>query len=73
MMLGLKANFGIIIPASADFEARQFDLGTTSVRLLRVGSVIQLVFSNKLDARLYYAETASRFKRAEDELGKGRT
>jgi len=59
--------------ASADFEARQFDLGTTSVRLLRVGSVIQLVFSNKLDARLYYAETASRFKRAEDELGKGRT
>lgn len=58
--------------ASSDFEAKTYDLGTTSVRLVRVGNVIQLIFSSKLDARLYYAEAASRFKRAEDELGAGR-
>jgi hypothetical protein len=57
--------------ASSDFEANAYDIGTTSVKLLRVGNVIQLIFSNKLDARLYYAEAASRFKRAEDELGRG--
>ena len=42
------------------------------MRLVRVGDVIQLVFSNKLDARLYYAETATRLKRAEDEMGRTR-
>jgi hypothetical protein len=56
---------------ASDFEANAYDIGTTSVKLLRVGNVIQLIFSNKLDARLYYAEAASRFKRAEDELGRG--
>jgi hypothetical protein len=56
---------------SSDFEANADDIGTTSVKLLRVGNVIQLIFSNKLDARLYYAEAASRFKGAEDELGRG--
>jgi len=56
--------------ADSDFEADAYDLGTTSVRLVRAGNVIQLIFNNKLDARLYYAEAASRFKRAEDELGK---
>ncbi len=59
--------------ASSDFEANAYDLGTTSVRLMRVGNVIQLIFNNKLDARLYYAEAPSRFMRVEDELGKGRT
>jgi hypothetical protein len=57
--------------ASSDFEASAYDIGTTSVRLVRAGNVIQLIFNNKLDARLYYAEAASRFKRLEDELGKG--
>ena len=59
--------------ASSDFEANAYDLGTTSVRLVRVGNVIELIFNNKLDARLYYVEAASRFKRMEDETGKGRT
>jgi len=57
--------------ASSEFEASAYDIGTTSVRLVRAGNVIQLIFNNKLDARLYYAEAASRFKRLEDELGKG--
>jgi len=56
---------------SSDFEANAYDIGTTSVKLLRAGNVVQLIFSNKLDARLYYAGAASRFKRAEDELGRG--
>jgi hypothetical protein len=59
--------------ASSDFEANAYDLGTTSVRLVRVGNVIQPIFNNKLDARLYFAEAASRFRRVEDEPGKGNT
>ncbi len=59
--------------SSSDFEASEYDLGTTSVRLTRAGNVIQFIFSNKSDARIYYAEAASRLKRLEDELGKGRT
>ena len=55
--------------ASSDFEANEYNLGTTSVRLIRVANVIQLVFSNKLDARLYYAEAASRFKTEEAKFG----
>lgn len=33
---------------STDFEAREFDLGMTSVRLVRVGNVVQLFYSNKI-------------------------
>jgi hypothetical protein len=50
--------------AASDFEADAYDLGTTSVRPVRAGNVIQLIFNNRLDARIYYAEAASRFKRA---------
>ena len=53
--------------ASSEFEANEYDLGTTSVRLLRVGNVIQMVFSNKIDARFYFSEAASKFKRLQDE------
>jgi hypothetical protein len=54
--------------ASSDVEASEYDVGTTSIRLIRVGNVVQVLFSNKLDARFYYAETATRFKRAEQEF-----
>ncbi len=53
--------------ASTDFESSEFDLVVTSVRLIRVGSVVQGVFSRKLSAKLFYAETAARFKRAEED------
>jgi hypothetical protein len=31
-----------------DIEARQYDIGTTSIRLVRVGNVIQILFSSPL-------------------------
>jgi len=33
--------------------------------MIRVGNIVQLFFSNKLEAKFYYEETAVRFKRAE--------
>jgi len=53
---------------ASDVEASEYDLGTTSVRLVRVGNVVQVLFSNKLDAKFYYDETAARFKRYEREF-----
>ena len=56
--------------SSSDVEENEYDIGTTSVRLIRVGNVVQLLFSNKIEARFYYGETAARFKRAESEFGR---
>jgi len=53
---------------ASDVEVSEFDLGTASVRLIRVGNVVQKFFSNKLEAKFYYDETATRFKRAEREF-----
>jgi hypothetical protein len=50
---------------SDDIEASQFDIGTTSIRLVRVGNVIQAIFSSSLEARFLYGELAERYKRAE--------
>lgn len=54
----------------SDVEASQYDLGTTSVRLIRVGSIVQILFSNKLEAKFFYEEAATRFKRDEREFGR---
>lgn len=56
----------------SDVEAREYDLGTTSVRLVRVGNMIQLLYSNKRDAGFLFAELSSRFKRIQNELGESR-
>jgi hypothetical protein len=53
---------------TSDIEASEYDLGTTSVRLIRIGNVVQTLFSNKLEAKFYYDESATRFKRAEREF-----
>lgn len=53
---------------SSDVEASEYDLGTTSVRLVRVGNIVQIFFSNKLEAKFFYDDTATRFKRAEEEF-----
>jgi hypothetical protein len=53
---------------SSDFEASQYDLGATSVRLIRVGNVIQIIFNKKLAAEFYYSEISTRFKSEEEEL-----
>ena len=54
--------------ASSDIDASDFDLGTTSVRLIRVGNVVQAIFSNKLDAKLFYDDVESTFKSERDRL-----
>lgn len=45
-----------------EFEVRVYDLGTTSVRLLRVGNVIQMFFSNPKAAAIYYKKFDAIFK-----------
>ncbi len=62
-------NFGDV--TSSDFQASQYDLGATSVRLIRVGNVIQIIFNKKLAAEFYYAEASTRFKSEEEELKRG--
>ncbi len=54
---------------SSDIEANEYDLGTTSVRLVRVGNVVQALFSNPLEAKLFFSEVASKFKKAQAEFG----
>jgi hypothetical protein len=54
--------------SSSDVEGRTFDLGTTSVRLVRAGNIVQVLFSNKMEAKLFYDAAATRFKRAETEF-----
>jgi len=54
--------------SSSDFDESEYDLGTTSVRLIRVGSVVQAIFSNKLDAKLFCDDVKSTFKSEEDRM-----
>ena len=51
-----------------DVEASHYDIGTTSIRLIRVGNVIQILFSSPLEAKYLYNELEERYKRAEDRL-----
>jgi hypothetical protein len=51
---------------SSDVESRQFDIGTTSIRLARVGNVIQILFSSSLEAAFLFKELAERHKRDEE-------
>lgn len=51
-----------------DVDASRYDVGTTSIRLVRVGNVIQIMFSSPLEAKYLYSELSERYKRAEDRL-----
>ncbi len=53
---------------SDDVEENQFDVGTTSIRLIRVGNIIQILFSSSLEAKYLYKELAQRYKGAEEKL-----
>ncbi len=53
---------------SKDVEASQYDIGTASIRLVRAGNVLQILFSSSLEARYLYKELAERYKRAQDGL-----
>jgi len=41
---------------SPDLEASEYDLGVTSIRLIRIGNGIQMMFSKKLASAYYYTE-----------------
>ena len=53
---------------SKDVEGKQFDIGTTSIRLVRVGNVIQIAFSNSLEAAFLFKELAEKYKRDEERM-----
>ena len=53
------------MPNPSDVDASDFDLGTTSVRLILVGNTVQATFSSKLEARFFYDDVASTLKREE--------
>lgn len=56
---------------SDDVEGSQFDIGTTSIRLVRAGNVIQILFSSSIEARYLYKELAERYKHDEEKLKRG--
>jgi len=64
----LKAHQLKHLSMSNDIESSQYDIGTTSIRLVRVGNVIQILFSSSLEAKYLYKELAERYKRSEDKL-----
>lgn len=48
-----------------DVDARTFDIGVSSVRMLRAGSMIQVLFSNGRTAGFFYAEWVKLFEKME--------
>ena len=55
---------------SGDVEGMTFDIGTTSVRLVRAGNVVQVLFSNSMEARFLYRQLFERYKREQESLGR---
>jgi hypothetical protein len=55
----------------SDVEGGQFDIGTTSIRLVRVGNVVQILFSSCLEAKLLYTNLFEKYKRADEGLKGG--
>ena len=68
----LNAPTTFMVVASSDFELSTYNLGTTSVRLIRAVNIIQIVFSNRTDAKVVYAELASKFMSDEKKFRSGR-
>jgi hypothetical protein len=56
---------------TGDVEGSQFDTGTTPIRLVRVGNVVQILFSSSLESKLPYNELVEKYRRAEDGLKGG--
>ncbi len=63
-----KRTVMLTLHLSNDVEASQFDIGLTSIRLVRVGNVIQIVFSSSREARFLYKDLAERHKRDKEAL-----
>ena len=54
----------------SDVEGSHYDIGTTSIRVVRVGNIIQVLFSNAWEAKYLYGELAEKYKQAEEEFRK---
>ena len=52
-------------------EASLFDIGTTSIRLVRAGNIIQILISSSIEVSYLYRELAERHKRAAEKLKGG--
>jgi hypothetical protein len=55
---------------NGDVESGHFNIGTTAIRLVRVGNVIQILFRSALEAKYLYKELAERYKRDKARLRK---
>jgi hypothetical protein len=53
---------------SNDVEANEYDIGFTAIRLIRVGNLIQIFFSKKLAAELFYKELVEKYKLEQDQF-----
>jgi hypothetical protein len=49
-------------------ESSRFDFRTISIKLVRGGNVLKILFSSSFDAELLYRELAERYKPAEERL-----
>ena len=52
----------------SDVEGGSFDIGTSSIRIIRVGNLVQIVYSNPLEAKFLYEELFQRYKREQEGL-----
>jgi hypothetical protein len=64
----IKTHLPLRMLMKNDVEASQYDIGTTHIRLVRAGNVVQILFSSPLEAGFLYKELAARYKRAADKL-----
>lgn len=55
---------------ASDVEGSNYNIGTTSIRLVRVGNLVQVMFSNSWEAKYLYQELAEKYKQAEGEFKK---
>jgi len=55
-------------PGVRDVESNQFDIGTTSIRLVRAGNILQILFCSPDEAECLHRELAERHRRAEERL-----
>lgn len=66
--MGAQVDRGVTATMSDDVEGSQFDIGTNPIRLVRVGNVVQAVFSGALEARLLYQDLSENHERKEHAL-----
>ena len=56
-----------MIPMSDDIESSEYDLVTNTISLIRIGNIVQVLFSQKIAAKVFYMELAAKFKRDQEQ------